>query len=109
METRVSTGEKGAPPVGSYTAGFKERMHYSHLFHNAPMPYSVQLAKNFFIHGFSSVPDRPASHGCVRLPINAAKKLYGWIEPGIPVEVVGHWGGKSSAGTKSTSKRRRDR
>jgi lipoprotein-anchoring transpeptidase ErfK/SrfK len=69
-------------------------MHFSRLYHNAPMPYAVQLEGNFFIHGFSSVPGYPASHGCVRVPMtkdNPAKKFFEWVEPGTPIVVVGSW------------------
>ena len=97
METRVSTGQKGGPPRGSYVAGDKDLMHRSRLFHNAPMPYAVELSGDYFIHGFSSVPNVPASHGCVRVPMtgdNPAKRFFNWVEPGTPIEVVGVWGGR---------------
>ena len=102
MECHVSTGQKGGPPRGSYVAGDKELLHRSKLFHNAPMPYAVELNGDYFIHGFTSVPNVPASHGCVRVPLsggnpltgrNPAKQFYDWVEPGTPIEVVGVWGG----------------
>lgn len=34
------------------------------------------------MHGFAKVPRHPASHGCIRLPISYAKKIYPWVEPG---------------------------
>jgi lipoprotein-anchoring transpeptidase ErfK/SrfK len=95
LQTRVSTGIKGGPPRGTYYAGDKDRMHFSKLFKNAPMPYAVQLDNNYFIHGFSSVPSRPASHGCVRVPLtgdNPAKRFFEWVERGTPIEVVGYAG-----------------
>ncbi len=96
LETRVSTGKwDKSTPNGEFNAGYKERMHYSRLFENAPMPYSVHVTDNVFIHGFSSVPRHPASHGCIRVPLgkgNPAKQFYDWVEPGTPIEVTGHWG-----------------
>ncbi len=93
METRVSTGRhNGSTPNGHFTAGDKSLMHYSHLFDNAPMPYSVHLGGNVFIHGFSSVPAYPASHGCIRVPLthgNPAKQFYDWVDPGTPVTILG--------------------
>lgn len=95
LETRISTGKwDKSTPNGQFQAGDKERMHYSKLFQNAPMPYSVQVNDNVFIHGFTSVPNHPASHGCIRVPLtgdNPAKRFYEWVEPGTPVEVTGHW------------------
>lgn len=95
LRTHVSTGRMGRrTPSGNFTAESKERMHHSRLYHNAPMPYSVEFNGNFFIHGFTSVPDHPASHGCVRLPLddgNPAKQFYDWVELGTPIEVTGEW------------------
>lgn len=96
IESRVSTGRDGKrTPNGSYHAGYKERMHYSSLYDDAPMPYSVQVSGNYFIHGFSSVPSRPASHGCIRLPLtggNPARRFYEWVELGTPIAITGRWG-----------------
>jgi lipoprotein-anchoring transpeptidase ErfK/SrfK len=61
------------------------------------MPWSVQVNGNYFIHGFTSVPDRPASHGCIRLPLtgdNPAKRFFDWVAPGTPIEITGDWAGK---------------
>ena len=95
LRSRVSTGRAGRrTPSGNFTAGIKARMHYSRLYDNAPMPFSVQFNGNYFIHGFTSVPNRPASHGCIRLPLdggNPAKQFYDWVEPGTPIEVTGEW------------------
>jgi len=98
LETRVSTGKwDKSTPNGQFNAGEKDRMHYSKLFQNAPMPYSVQVNGNVFIHGFSSVPHSPASHGCIRVPLdngNPAKQFFDWVEPGTPIEITGHWQGR---------------
>jgi lipoprotein-anchoring transpeptidase ErfK/SrfK len=39
------------------------------------------------IHGYPSVPTKPASHGCVRIPMFAAKEIYRTIPVGMPVIV----------------------
>lgn len=96
LKTHVSTGREGHhTPNGNFTAGpTKERIHYSHLYEEAPMPYSVQVDGNVFIHGYTSVPHRPASHGCVRMPLshgNPAKYFYEWVDVGTPVTIQGHW------------------
>ena len=91
METHVSSGRNGRTPSGNFRAGpYKSRMHYSKLYDNAPMPWSVQVNGNVFIHGFSSVPDYPASHGCIRVPLNEgnpARFFYEWIDVGTPVRI----------------------
>ncbi|MBF8187284.1 murein L,D-transpeptidase [Nonomuraea sp. K274] len=41
------------------------------------------------LHGALSVPLYPASHGCVRLPMNVAEVLPGMLGKGVPVHVRG--------------------
>jgi len=41
----------------------------------------------FAIHGSTSVPDYPASHGCVRVPLDAADYLFDRIPIGTWVDV----------------------
>jgi hypothetical protein len=95
FESPVSTGKEGhATPNGTFTAGEKRLMHHSDLYDNAPMPYSVQIGGDYFIHGFSSVPAHPASHGCIRLPMAQAKQFFDWVEPGTPIIVRGEWPGR---------------
>jgi lipoprotein-anchoring transpeptidase ErfK/SrfK len=79
---KVSTARHGYyTPRGSFNPYRLERMHYSTLYENSPMPHSVFFRGNFAIHGTHYVKSlgRPASHGCVRLaPANAAT-LFGLI------------------------------
>ncbi len=96
LDSAISTGREGKKtPSGEFKAGpVKSRMHRSRLYHNAPMPWSVQVHENIFIHGFRKVPRRPSSHGCIRLPLtgaNPAKWFYAWIDLGTPVSIKGHW------------------
>lgn len=92
---RVSTGARNAwTPNGDFQAGDKSVMHYSTLFHHAPMPYSVEVNGNIFIHGFSDVPRWPASHGCIRVPLtegNPARKFFYWVSAGTPIRIIGEW------------------
>jgi len=90
LETHISTGRRGREtPSGHFHAQSKSLMHYSQRYGNAPMPYSVQIAGNYFIHGFASVPNYPASHGCIRVPVDTARQFYNWVAPGTPVDIVG--------------------
>lgn len=92
LQTRISSGRSGRTPSGNFRAGpYKARKHYSSLYNNAPMPWSVQVNGHVFVHGFTSVPDYPASHGCIRLPLtgrNPAKFFYEWVNVGTPIRVV---------------------
>ncbi|HET6866111.1 MAG TPA: L,D-transpeptidase [Solirubrobacteraceae bacterium] len=49
-------------------------------------------SSNFFIrgyaiHGFNPAPDFPASHGCMRVPIQDAVSIYDWLQVGNWVDV----------------------
>lgn len=90
----VTLGREGhETPNGIFKAdGFKEKMHKSKLYHNAPMPYAVHIVGNVFIHGAKSLG--AGSHGCIRLPIsgnNPARWFYYWIQKGTPVSILGKW------------------
>ena len=93
MVTPISSGKRGhSTPTGHFKAGpAKARMHYSRLYDNSPMPWSVQINGNIFIHGYRSVPRHPASHGCIRMPLwgrNAAQWFWHWVDLGTPVSVL---------------------
>lgn len=108
METRVSTGRRGfTTPSGTWTAGpEKSRMRYSRKYDNSPMPWSIQIHGGYFMHGYPSVPKRPASHGCIRLLLrhgNPAKWLWHWIDLGTPITIANDWGDASVATTPKSA------
>lgn len=41
------------------------------------------------VHGYTSVPSSPASHGCVRIPMDIAKYFHTLVNKGDPVYVFG--------------------
>lgn len=107
IKTNVSTGRPGHhTPNGDFQTGPKERMHYSHKYNDAEMPYAIQVNGDVFLHGYTSVPSYPASHGCVRIPLgrkNPARYLFGWVERGIDTKIHGEY----SWERRSHRKRRR--
>jgi hypothetical protein len=94
LRTKVSTGRKGKEtPLGLFRAKGKEKMHRSRLYNNVPMPWSIHIVGNVFVHGFKSTPSN-ASSGCIRVPLagsNPARWLYYWTEVGTPITVSGKW------------------
>lgn len=79
----VSTGKTGhATPSGSFRAFRMEADHFSKEWDDAPMPYSIFFTKvGHAIHGTSSKNiGMPVSHGCVRLSIAHAQKLYAMVQ-----------------------------
>lgn len=79
----ISSGRKGfESPIGRFQILEKKRMHRSNRYDDAPMPYMQRL--NWFgvaLHG-GEIPGRPASHGCIRLPMKFAQALFGASETG---------------------------
>ncbi|MCI0661213.1 MAG: L,D-transpeptidase family protein [Acidobacteria bacterium] len=51
------------------------------------MYYPTYFMWGTAIHGYNSVPVKPASHGCIRIPMFAAKEFYRDTPMGIPVIV----------------------
>jgi hypothetical protein len=49
------------------------------------MVHSSYFIRGYAIHGYASVPNYPASHGCLRVPIPNAASIYRWIDIGDPI------------------------
>ena len=79
----VSTGRREYyTPRGSYRPKWLKKMHYSRKYDNAPMPYSIFFRGGYAIHGTGAVGrlGAPASHGCVRLSVPNAAKLFSLVQ-----------------------------
>lgn len=76
-QTRISSGMKGFDtPVGIYSILEKKVDHASNIYESAPMPHMQRLTQTgIALHG-GVVPGYAASHGCVRLPFEFAKKFF---------------------------------
>jgi ankyrin repeat protein len=85
--TRCSTGRPGySTKRGEFVITNKERNHRSTIYH-VEMPYFMRLScLDFGMHA-GYVPNRPASHGCIRLPEDAARKFFSEIPVGTLVSV----------------------
>ena len=46
------------------------------------MVHSSYFIRGYAIHGYASVPNYPASHGCLRVPVPNAASIFGWIDIG---------------------------
>ena len=79
----VSTGARGyRTPTGSWRPKWMSKMHYSRKYNNAPMPYSIFFKGGYAVHGTDAIRrlGRPASHGCIRLHPNKARKLFSLVK-----------------------------
>jgi hypothetical protein len=82
----VSTGIKSHPTApGTYTILTKNLKYHSEKYHEASMPYMERLTwDGMAIHGGNN-PGEPSSHGCVHVPLDFARKLYGITKTGDTV------------------------
>jgi lipoprotein-anchoring transpeptidase ErfK/SrfK len=80
----VSTGKRGhGTPSGTFRVLWLNRMAYAPKYDNAPMPWSIFFTRaGHAIHetGHLQWLGRPVSHGCVRLPPEAAAYLYALVQ-----------------------------
>src|SRR5437868_3300308 len=85
--TQCSTGRQGySTKTGEFVITNKERKHRSTIYH-VEMPYFMRLScLDFGMHA-GIVPNYPASHGCIRLPEEAARKFFSEIPIGTLVTV----------------------
>jgi ankyrin repeat protein len=84
---RCSTGRAGySTKRGEFVITNKERNHRSTIYH-VEMPYFMRLScLDFGMHA-GYVPNHPASHGCIRLPEDTARKFFSEIPVGTLVTV----------------------
>jgi hypothetical protein len=85
----ISSGSKGREtPIGLFTILQKEVVHRSRTYDDAPMPYMQRLTSKGVAMHAGNLPGYPASHGCIRLPKDFAKLLYGVTDLGTPVMIT---------------------
>src|ERR1700674_1688059 len=95
----VSTGKSGhRTPTGVFTILQKNEKHTSTIYKGASMPYMQRLTWTGVALHAGNLPGYPASHGCVRLPLDFAQKLYTVTDKGTTVVVTD---GKTKTGTTS--------
>jgi len=94
FEGRISSGKEGREtPNGVYNIMQKKRHHKSNLWPKpnggAKMPYMMRLTNSGIAMHLGYVPNKPASHGCIRLQKGFAKKMFKWARVGTKVVVEG--------------------
>ena len=84
----ISSGTDERPtPTGIFPILEKRRMYRSIKYDNAPMPFMQRLDDfGVALHG-GHLPGYPASHGCVRLPLAFAAKLFAATDVGAEVMI----------------------
>lgn len=87
--TSVSTGRPGHPtPTGVFTVLQKQKEHRSTIYDNAPMPYMERLTWGGVALHAGGLPGYPESHGCIHLPSEFARLLFGVSSTGMTVVIA---------------------
>lgn len=85
----VSTGKPGHDtPIGDFKILEKQVKHTSSLYDDAPMPYMQRITWDGVAIHAGRDPGYAASHGCVRVPIAFAKRLYAITRVGARVTIT---------------------
>ncbi len=88
-EARVSTGMKGhETPTGVFSIIQKNKWHKSNIYSGAPMPYMQRITWSGIALHAGALPGYPASHGCIRMPMAFATKLWSWTRMGARVIIT---------------------
>src|SRR5216684_2033040 len=88
-ETPISTGMRGHPtPMGVFSIIQKHKFHHSNIYSNAPMPYMQRITWSGVAIHAGVLPGYPASHGCIRMPMAFAVKMWNWTKMGARVVVT---------------------
>ena len=88
-ESPVSTGMKGhSTPMGVFSVIQKHKMHRSNIYSGAPMPYMQRITWSGVALHAGVLPGYPASHGCIRMPMAFAVKMWNWTRMGARVIIT---------------------
>src|SRR5260221_1937472 len=85
-ETPISSGMAGHPtPMGVFSVIQKQRLHHSNIYSGAPMPFMQRITWSGVAIHAGVLPGYPASHGCIRMPMAFAVKMWNWTRRGARV------------------------
>jgi hypothetical protein len=85
----VSTGRPGhRTPTGVFTILEKEVHHTSSIYKGAEMPYMERVTWGGIALHAGNLPGYPDSHGCIRLPLEFSKLLFGVTMKGATVIIA---------------------
>ncbi len=75
-------------PTGVFKILQKDKHHRSSTYNNAPMPNMNRLTWSGVALHAGNLPGYPASHGCVRLPMEFSERLFGITRTGMTVVIA---------------------
>lgn len=82
----IASGKASTPTIlGTYSFYWKDPGYNA-----IGMYYSSYFIRGYAIHGYVSVPDYPASHGCLRTFIADQPRIYNMTQIGMPIYTFGN-------------------
>jgi hypothetical protein len=89
LQSPVSTGTTGyETPAGIFSVVQKKADHNSNLYEDGNMPFMQRITWSGIAMHAGVLPGHPASHGCVRLPMDIAQRLFDLTDVGMRVMIV---------------------
>jgi hypothetical protein len=89
LQSPVSTGATGyETPAGIFSVVQKKADHNSNLYEDGNMPFMQRITWTGIAMHAGVLPGHPASHGCVRLPMDVARRLFDLTDVGMRVVIV---------------------
>ncbi len=89
LTSRVSSGRAGyETPQGVFAIIERNREHFSNLYDDAPMPNMQRITWSGVAMHAGGLPGYPASHGCIRLPLDVSDRLFELTKLGTRVVVT---------------------
>ena len=89
QQSPVSTGTAGyETPAGIFSVVQKKADHNSNLYEDGNMPFMQRITWTGIALHAGVLPGHPASHGCVRMPMDFAQRLFDLTDVGMRVVIV---------------------
>ena len=89
LQAPISTGSTGyETPAGVFSIVQKKEMHESNLYEDGKMPFMQRITWTGIALHAGVLPGHPASHGCVRMPLQFAERLFPLTDLGLRVVIV---------------------
>ncbi len=89
LRAPVSSGQTDyETPVGIFSVLQKEEEHYSNLYDDASMPFMQRITWSGIALHAGQLPGYPASHGCVRMPLSFAERIFPMTRMGMRVIIA---------------------
>ncbi|MGK2932618.1 MAG: L,D-transpeptidase [Solirubrobacterales bacterium] len=82
----IASGAPATPTILGTYSFYRKDAGYNSL----GMYYSSYFIRGYATHGYQSVPDYPASHGCLRTFISDQPRIYNMTEIGMPIYTFGN-------------------